>query len=522
MKIVTVQQIRAIEERSESAGVSTDALIENAGIAVAERIRHHWGPAADLTIVILVGPGNNGGDGLVAARHLKAWGAEVQVFNCGERLEPDPNLELAMEAQVPVTSVSCGSNLSHLSETLSRSNIVIDAILGTGRARPIEGTIAAVLDTLKLRSVSNPRLRIVSLDLPTGLDADTGEADPLCVLADVTIAFGYPKRGHYGESATGVIGELEVVDIGIPPGIEADVDLELADGPWAQRLLPNRPSHAHKGTFGKTMVVAGSQNYLGAAYLAAAAATRVGSGLVTIAIPESLQAAVAAHTVEPTFLPIPESAPGIVHPDAAQIVLANARDYDALLVGCGLGHVEATKSFIERLLLNGVQCPPLVIDADGLNTLARHKDWWKDVSDNAVLTPHLGEMSRLIDNEIDEDRITLATSKATAWNKIVVLKGAHTVIALPNGTAILSPFANPGLATAGTGDVLAGVISGLISQGMSPADAAALGVFLHGSAAERVKNELGDMGMVASDLLPALPRTIRALKSGQHSSQTQT
>ncbi len=520
MKIVTVQQMRDIEERSESAGVSKGTLMENAGLAVADRIRYHWGPASGVLIVILVGPGNNGGDGLVAARHLKGWGAEVEVFLCGERLGPDPNLDLAREAQVPVASVSDDDGLSRLSQTLSRCHVAVDAILGTGRARPIDGTIAAVLETLKLSAAANPVLRVVALDVPTGLDADTGRADPACVSADVTVAFGYAKKGHYAEPAASVIGTLEVVDIGLPPGVESDVDLDLADGPWARGLLPDRPPHAHKGTFGRTMVVAGSRNYLGAAYLAAAAATRVGSGLVTIAIPESLQVAVAAHTVEPTFLPLPESAPGIVDPEAAQLVLESVRDYDALLVGCGLGQAEATKAFIERMLLSNSQRPPLVVDADGLNTLAQHEDWWDALSANAVLTPHPGEMARLVGAGADRDRITLASSQAAIWGKVVVLKGAHTVVAFPDGGAVLSPFANPGLATAGTGDVLAGAIAGLVSQRLPLADAAALGVFLHGSAAERIRGELGDMGVVAGDLLPELPRAIRAMRSSQRSLQS--
>ena len=515
MKIVTVQQMRTIESRSESAGVSTDALMEKAGLAVAQRVRHHWGPVTGVPMVVLVGPGNNGADGLVACRHLQRWGASVAVFVCGERRSPDPKLDMVRETGIPVASVSDDDGLAGLSEAFSRCHVAVDAILGTGRARPIAGTIAEVLGTLKVSVAANPALRVLALDVPTGLDADTGRADPVCVAADVTVALGYAKRGHYAQPATDHLGLLEVVDIGLPPGVDTEVQIELADGQWARGLLPGRPSHAHKGTFGRTMVVAGSTNYLGAAYLAAAAATRVGSGLVTIAIPESLQAAVAAHAIEPTFLPLPESAPGIVDPDAARLVLDSLQGYGSLLVGCGMGQAEATRRFTERLLLSDASRPPLVVDADGLNTLAQNEGWWDRLDANAVLTPHPGEMARLVDSAADEDRIALATSWASTWGKVVVLKGAYTVVAFPDGGAVLSPFANPGLATAGTGDVLAGVIAGLVSQGLSLADAAALGVFLHGSAAERVRSELGDTGMVASDLLPALPRAIDAIRAGK-------
>ena len=514
MKIVTVQQMRDIESRSESAGVSTDTLMARAGLAVAQRVRHHWGPVTGVPMIILVGSGNNGADGLVAARHLQRWGARVAVFLCGERRGPDPWLDGVLEGGIPVSSVSKDDGISRLTEALSRCHVVVDAILGTGRARPITGTIAAVLDALRVSVAANPAMRLLALDVPTGLDADDGRADRACVPADVTVALGYAKRGHYAQPAADYLGLLEVVDIGIPPGVDAEVDLEIASTQWARGLLPDRPSHAHKGTFGRAMVVAGSLRYLGAAYLSAAAATRVGSGLVTIAIPESLQAAVAAHAVEPTFLPMPESAAGIVSPDAARLVLDSLPGYDSLLVGCGMGQAEATRSFTERLLLTDAPRPPLVIDADGLNALARIEGWWDRLGANAVLTPHPGEMGRLVAEASDQDRITLATSSAAAWSKVVVLKGAHTVVAFPEGGAVLSPFANPGLATAGTGDVLAGVIAGLVSQGLSLADAAALGVYLHGSAGERVRSELGDTGMVASDLLPALPRTIDALKAG--------
>jgi NAD(P)H-hydrate epimerase len=261
------------------------------------------------------------------------------------------------------------------------------------------------------------------------------------------------------------------------------------------------------------MVVAGSRNYLGAAYLAATSATRVGSGLVTLAIPESLTPAVAAKAIEPTFLPLPESAPGIVSPDAVDLVFESLPAYNSLLVGCGMGQEKDTKRFIERLLLSGRTLPPTVVDADGLNTLSQVDDWWTRLADNAILTPHPGEMGRLTGNSSrNQDRITAATSAASRWNKTVILKGAYTVIAFPDGRAMVSPLSNPGLATAGTGDVLAGAIAGLVSQGLSLADASALGVYLHGLAGERVRDEFGDTGMVASDLLPTLPTVIRDLR----------
>lgn len=515
MKIVTIDEMRDIENRSEEAGVSKDTLMENAGLAVARSVRHHFGPLTGVPVLVLVGSGNNGGDGLVAARHLDTWGARVTVYICRDRRSPDLKLDVVREQGISVTSASDDSDLSNLHNLLSSAHIVLDSILGTGRSRPIEGTVKDILQTLNKAQTHHRHPRVVALDVPTGLNADTGEVDPSTPHADLTISFGYPKRGHYAYPGTEYLGVLEVVNIGLPSGLDDGVVLELITEAWARTRLPTRPANAHKGTFGRTMVVAGSRNYLGAAYLAATSATRVGAGLVTVAIPESLRAVVAAKAIEPTFLPLPESAPGIVSPDAADLVFDSLPAYNSLLVGCGMGQEENTKTFIERLLLSGRDLPPTVIDADGLNTLSQIDNWWNRLDDDAILTPHPGEMGRLTgDSTRNQDRVITATSAASRWNKTVILKGAHTVIAFPDGRAMISPFSNPGLATAGTGDVLAGAIAGLVSQGLSLADSSALGVYLHGLAGERVRDTLGDTGMVASDLLPVLPAVIRDLKQG--------
>ena len=513
MKIVTIEQMRAIEDRSEEAGVSKDTLMENAGLAVARSVRYHYGPLTGLHILVLLGSGNNGGDGLVAARHLDTWGARVDVYICRDRRAPDPKLDVVREQGITVTSASDDQDLSNLQNLLSRAHVIMDSILGTGRSRPIEGVVKDILQALTKEQTHRRHPKIVALDVPTGLNADTGAVDPSTPHADLTISFGYSKRGHYAYPGAEYLGELEVANIGLPSELDDGVEIELVAEEWARTRLPTRPANSHKGTFGRTMVVAGSRNYLGAAYLAATSATRVGSGLVTLAIPESLTTAVAAKAIEPTFLPLPESAPGIVSPEAVDLVFESLPAYSSLLVGCGMGQEKDTKRFIERLLLSGRTLPPTVVDADGLNTLSQVDDWWTRLADNAILTPHPGEMVRLTGNSSrNQDRITAATSAASRWNKTVILKGAYTVIAFPDGRAMVNPLSNPGLATAGTGDVLAGAIAGLVSQGLSLADASALGVYLHGLAGERVRDEFGDTGMVASDLLPTLPAVIRDLR----------
>ncbi len=536
MKIVTAEQMRRIEDRSELRGVSKDALMENAGVAAARHIRRRCAPLTGVPVLVLVGPGNNGGDGLVVARHLKRWGASVTAYICVDRRTPDPKLSAAEDAGVAVILASADDGLAQLRAKLNAAHIVVDAVFGIGQLRPIEGTVAGVLAMLSDARMADPHTLVVALDVPSGMDADSGASLPECPAADLTLAMGYPKPCHFAYAEDGAVqtkcGALEVLDIGLPPGVDDDVRLSLMTADYARERLPQRPKAAHKGSFGKTLVVAGSQNYIGAAYLAATAATRSGSGLVTLALPAAIQMAVAAKAVEPTYLPLPDDDADTT----AAIALDAMPNYNSLLVGCGMGQAANTQRFIDAVLCSDTvsqnmqqqngqdtsavqakRLPPCVIDADGLNALANTQRWWERLPDEAILTPHAGEMARLCGasiTEVQADRIGIAVQSAVQWNKTVVLKGAYTVVAYPDGAALVSPFANAGLATAGTGDVLAGCIAGLLSQSVSPQDAAALGVYLHASAGERVSERLGDMGMVASDLLPQLPLAIKALRQG--------
>lgn len=517
MKIVTPDQMRRIEDRSETLGVSKDALMENAGLTIARRIRQLLAPLIGVPVTILVGPGNNGGDGLVAARHLHRWGASVTVYICRDRRTPDPNLAAAKALGVPIIAASSDVGLAQLNALLDSAHMAVDAVLGIGRVRPIQPPLRDILALLAKARAERPHLRLLAIDVPSGMNADDGSADPACVPADITLSMGYPKVGHYAYQAAPLIGALEIADIGLPPGAADDAPLSLMTAAHMRTLLPNRPAASHKGSFGRALVVAGSSNYIGAAYLAATAATRVGSGLVAIALPAAIQTAVASKAAEPTYLPLPETAPGVIAPTAAADVLDALNGCDSLLLGCGMGQAPDTRRFIEGVLYSDKRLPPAVIDADGLNALAQTPHWWERIPDLAILTPHPGEMARLTGMstpEVRSDRIGAAMESAARWRKIVALKGAYTVVAFPDGGAMLSPFANAGLASAGTGDVLAGSIAGLLAQGVSPQDAAALGVYLHGLAGERVRARLGDAGMLASDLLPELPLSIRALRDG--------
>ena len=520
MKVVTANEMRDIERRCVERGLPSEMLMENAGLAFAQEIRRILGNVVGCHIAALIGPGNNGGDGLVAARHLRDWGAKVYICLCAPRSQEDPNYRLVLERGIPCFQAADEVELSAFGSMISSAEVIVDALLGTGRLRPLEGAMKQALDLARGVKRKRPQTRVVALDLPSGLDADTGATDPACLPADVTVTLGYPKLGLCTFPGYASIGHLLITDISIPPDLAEDISIELIAEEWARAVLPKRPLNANKGTFGRALVAAGSVNYIGAAYLACQGAMRVGAGLVTLATPRSLQPILASKLTEVTYVPLPEEEFGILQTAAAKVLHEWLPGYDVLLIGCGLGQTPTATEFVRDTIFSLPQAtaPALVIDADALNILAKLPQWWEKVPNNAVLTPHPGEMARLRGasaEEVQTDRLGFAQRAAAQWQKTVVLKGALTIISAPDGRSRLSLVANPGLASAGTGDVLAGTIAGLLAQSLSAFDAAALGVYLHGAAGEMVKNELGDAGMVASDLLPALPQVINGLKQ-QH------
>jgi hydroxyethylthiazole kinase-like uncharacterized protein yjeF len=514
MKIVTAEQMRQIDRECIEKGTPASTLMENAGKAVAEETRSGLGTMNKQHILCLVGAGNNGGDGLVAARYLHEWGAGVIVYLCSPRDADDVNLKLAREHGIACIEAAKDKNLKEFDNALGTATCIIDALLGTGKMRPLEGVFRQVLQKVNAAR-ENRKLTIVAVDLPSGMDADTGATDPACPQADITVTLALPKPGHFKFPGAEKVGKLKIADIGIPESLADSITTELLTGDWARAALPARPLDANKGTFGRALVVAGSINYIGSAYLACSGAMRVGAGLVTLATANSLQPILAAKLTEATFLPLPESQPGIISAEAADIIKQECGRYDVLLMGCGLGQNPATMEFVAALLAEK-ELPPLVLDADALNILAKQPQWWRQLTGDAVLTPHPGEMSRLCGlsiAEIQSDRPGTAMKFAAEWNKTILLKGAFNVIASPEGYCRVSPFANPGLATAGTGDVLAGIIAGTAAQGLGLYDAASLGTYVGCEAGEMVRNVLGDAGMIASDLLSALPMAIKQLKN---------
>lgn len=511
MRVVTSEQMRELEQQAVAAGISLDRLMERAGRSVASAVARRVGGVTGRRIVVLVGPGNNGGDGLVAARHLAFWGAKVTACLLTSRRDPDPKRELAAAAGVQVVSTAGSTSPDTIGELVAQAHAVVDAVLGTGRARPIVPPVADLLRAAS-ETARSARVPVIAVDLPTGQNADTGEVDPNELTPDVVLMLGRPKLGPYLRPTVSPTSCYEILDIGLPDAVRDASNVSLFGEEDARSLLPTRSVSSNKGTFGRAFLVAGSPNYVGAAALAARSAGRVGAGLVTLASGESVYRLVASRMADATYVPLPEMDGGVL--DATPAVEEAKQQFGrstALLVGPGLGQHEATGRFLEQLLDSDRGLghnTPAVFDADCLNYLATVDRWWERLPALGVVTPHPGEMARLLGStpaEVQGNRLHSAVEAAKRWHKVVVLKGACTVVADPEGNASISEFANSGLATAGTGDVLAGAIVGLLAQHVSPWNAARLGVYLHGSAGEITRERFGSAGMTASDVLDALP-----------------
>jgi hydroxyethylthiazole kinase-like uncharacterized protein yjeF len=505
MKIVTIDQMRELEARAErELGMSSRVLMEHAGRSAAD-LFHGWaGEVRDKNIVLLIGPGNNGGDGLVVARYLQAWGARITLYRWKEA-----QIVLGGEGGL---AIPVRDDLKHVRVALASADFVFDALLGTGRSRPLDPTMRAVLALAREERERRPHLRVVAIDLPTGVNADSGEADVGAIPADLTITLANPKLGLFFFPGAALVGDLLVGGIGLPPGMDAAIALEMLTDTLVRPMLPARPLDSNKGTFGKVMLLAGSPPYPGSAYLAATAAGRVGAGLITLAVGPEMLPIYSVKLSEATFAPLPDerAAPE----ERAKALLRALEGYRVLVMGPGLGRSDATRSLVSKVLeglraMPEAERPRLLVDADGLNVLSTFERWWELLPKESVLTPHPGEMRRLCGGqEVSSggpDRLEIAQARAREWGQIVVLKGACTIIAAPDGRARINWRGNPALASAGTGDVLAGTIGGLLAQGAAPYEAASAGVFLHSRAGAIACETLGDAGLLASDLLPLLP-----------------
>ncbi|MFN2107758.1 MAG: NAD(P)H-hydrate dehydratase [Candidatus Promineifilaceae bacterium] len=539
-KIFTVAEMVAAERAADASGVSYEKMMETAGMRVAEAISER-STVDGRFVLVLVGPGNNGGDGLVAGRYLAEAGAEVSFYLYKARdPQTDINFRFIKEIELPVVEADRDQDYSELRRLLDRCDILVDALLGTGVARPIGGNLAGLMQVAK-PAIANRRKKatqaqslnsiaelpqpnydfdvvlepfITAVDCPSGLNCDSGALDELAIAADLTVTFAGPKRGHFRFPGAGACGELVVADINIEDTLPevAAVQLELATPELARSLLPERPLQGHKGTFGTVLAAAGSEHYWGAPILSGSGAYRAGAGLVALAVPEVIRATVAGRLPEATYPPVP--AARVLDAESAEFLLSGSFTFQAMLVGPGMGPAD---SFMDFLLANGRELPPLLVDADGLNILSRQEAWYDRLPRNCILTPHPGEMARLLQRAPTElktiDRVKVAAQAAEEWGQVVLLKGAYTIVAAPDGRRTLLPFANPLMAVGGSGDVLSGIITAYLAQGAAPYEAAVLGGYMHGAAAQLASGEYGQAGLLSGELADWVPQA-RVLLDG--------
>jgi NAD(P)H-hydrate epimerase len=521
IKYVTVAEMQAIEREANEAGFNYDYMMENAGRNLAEAILDEYGYLEGGGSLGLVGSGNNGGDTLVALTYLAQEGWKATAVVVRPRPLDDPLLVRLRLAGGEIVLMDKSPDMDHLKRLIGENEIFLDGVLGTGIRLPLKGELSQLLSTVRdhVGKMGKPPV-IVAVDCPSGVDCDSGEAAPDCIPADLTVTMAAIKQGLYKFPAFNLVGELRLVGIGLPENGESmeawkAVKSFIPDADWVNQTLPHRPLDSHKGTFGAAMVIAGSENYTGAALLAGQAAYRIGAGLVTLALPAPLHAALAGHFPEATWLLLPHKN-GVIADIAWEDVVNNLERVTSLLIGPGFGLEETTGRFLSQLITHTCDLPPLVVDADGLKLLKRVPGWSDHLPKPAVLTPHPGEMSVLTDlpvAEIQQNRLDVARRFSSQWGHVIVLKGAFTAIAAPDGQAAVIPVATPALARAGTGDVLAGLIVGLRAQGLAAFPAAVAGAWIHAYAGIQATQILGNPASVlAGDILRAVIQVVSNLQ----------
>ncbi len=514
MLVVTSEEMRALDRYAiDIARIPSLDLMENAGRGVAERIIADYGPIAGKRVACFAGSGNNGGDGFVISRHLQHAGATVVCWYLAPRanLSPDAatNYDLLQRTHVTVRPVISDADILRIE---GEFDIAIDAILGTGSQGPPRGLAAEMVTAINRLSVP-----VVACDAPTGIDVDNGIAYDPHVRADKTYALALPKPGLFAGSVRDAIGPIEIVPIGLTSEVLGQNQARrfVTTATEATTLLPQRSAAGHKGTFGKLLILAGSTGLTGASVLAAGGALRSGAGLVTVATAESVQPVIATKLLEGMPYALPEVRKrGVIALRALGEVRQLLHDRDGLVVGPGLGRHYETQELIRRTV--SALDKPAVIDADGLYPFRDNLDYLTDCLAPLVLTPHDGELERLYDRPVPTEmlsRLELVREAATHLGVTLVLKGAPTIVGASDGSLWINPTGNDGLATGGTGDVLAGMIGTFLVQGLAPADAARLGVYAHGLAGDFAAEDFTRRGMVASDVVAALPDVWRSLET---------
>jgi NAD(P)H-hydrate epimerase len=518
IRIVTAAQMQELDRRTiAEAHIPGTTLMERAGSGVVACLEQTFGSVRGKTVTVLCGKGNNGGDGFVVARHLHRRQAKVRV------LAMAPVSELSRDAatmyrrfaqRAGKSAVRLYTSKTQTQSLLRDSDILVDALLGTGLSAEVTGRYGEAID-----SINESRRPVVAVDLPSGLHADTGAVLGRAVQSTLTVTLGLPKIGLYQSRGTDFAGLVMIVDIGIP---QAYIDAvrsrtSLITDSFVQGVLPSRLLSSHKGTFGHAGIIAGSVGKTGAAAMAAKAALRIGAGLVTVAVPSSMNDVLEAKLLEAMTIPMPETKARTFSRTAFDRLAAFIAARTAIAIGPGLSTHPETVELVQALVKQLDR--PAVLDADALNALAGRASLLTTCKTPPILTPHPGEMARLESDAtprtINENRIATATRFARERGVFVVLKGAKTVIAQPDGAAAVCPTGNPGMATAGTGDVLTGMIVGLLAQGLASWEAACAATYLHGYAGDLAAADKGQAGLIAGDVIEQIPHALKSVHGAQ-------
>ncbi|MFK5952196.1 MAG: NAD(P)H-hydrate dehydratase [Desulfobacterium sp.] len=513
MYLVTAREMREMDRKTiEEFGLPGQLLMENAGRKALDMLFDHFPDMMSKKIGILVGRGNNGGDGLVISRYLLQMGKKVTTFvlTSRDKIKGDALSNLILLETLcqkkkgdHLFFIPGNDTFKTFRSRICMHDLFVDGMLGTGLNTPVRGFFKEVIT-----AVNATRCPILSLDIPSGLDADTGMPLGTCITATATATFGLAKAGLFLGQGREFTGDLRVMDIGIPDYIATQPipRLQVTEAPYIESLFPPRNTQNHKGSWGHVLIIAGSRGKSGAAILAANAAVAAGTGLVTLGIPQAINDIVETATLEAMTTPLDNGGKAYLTLAALDPLLKLSQDKSALALGPGLGTHEETQKLVTALVKESSL--PLILDADALNCVAHDPSLLKQRKAPTILTPHPGEMARLTGlstREIQADRLGVARQFAATYNVTLVLKGAGTLTALPDGTTFFCPTGNPGMASGGMGDVLTGIIAGLTAQGMTPSDAAQAGAFLHGACGDFLAQTKGPWGFKASDLITALP-----------------
>ncbi|WP_432402386.1 NAD(P)H-hydrate dehydratase [Wukongibacter sp. M2B1] len=515
MKVALSDEIKKIDKTAiEKYGIPGVILMENAGRAVAEEIINEFSLVSKITIVC--GRGNNGGDGYVLARHLYNKGYKIKVFVLGEKegIGGDAliNYKIINNLGIDIDEIISDEDLMRLKDSIIEYPIVIDSLFGTGLNKEVGGIPERVINIINEYSK-----HVIAVDIPSGIGGNDGRVYNVAVRADKTVTFALPKYGNLIYPGAEYNGNLVIKDIGIPNEVIENVELNhnLIDLELIENNLPSRRKDTHKGSYGRANIIAGSLGMAGAAVLTCKSALRTGVGLLRLYIGESLNYIVKSGIPEAVTVPLQEMRKGVIGINHIDKIIEDTKTADVLTIGPGCGSTAELSEIVKRILRD--VDVPIVIDADGLNILSKNIEWLSEKKPKIVITPHLGEMERLTGipiEEIKNNLVKVAKDFSQKWKVIVVLKGASTIITSPNKETFINVNGNPGMATAGSGDVLTGIITGLIAQGLEPLKAAVTGVYLHGLTGDKIASEKGEYGLLAGDIVEEIPYTIKEIVEG--------